>query len=87
MPGSARQCQGVPEPGAESVRGLGGGGEAAPTLLYRLRILNNLNSLSKMVYENMIIFPVLHKEVILENFRVFPPRFRVIPVVRCRSHR
>ena len=56
MPGSARQYQGVPEPGAESVRGLGGGGEAAPILLYRLRILNSLNSLTKMVYENMIIF-------------------------------
>ena len=58
------------------MRGLGGGGEAAPTLLYRLRILNSLNSLTKMVYENMIIFPVLHKEVILAMIYSFPPQVK-----------
>ena len=79
MLGSTRQCQGVPGPGPESVRGPGGGRRAALTLLYSLRILNSLNSLNsltKMVYENMIIFPVLHKEVILAMVHSFPPQVK-----------
>ena len=56
------------------MRGPEGGGRAAPTLLYRLRILNSLNSLTKMVYENMIIFPVLHKEVLKKTVYSFAPQ-------------